>query len=451
MSEFMRIINTAMLRLGLSPDNAPVIVALSGGADSVALLAALSELGYRCIAAHCDFHLRGEESERDRRHAQTIAAMLDADYEEVHFDVDEYRRMHGVSVEMACRDLRYEWFHKLSGRHGGIPVAVAHHHDDNVETMFLNLLRGTGISGLTGMMPRNGIIIRPMLDTTRSQIEDYLSSKGIGYVVDSSNLLNDVKRNRLRNLILPLVRKQFPDSDRGFSSTMDNLSRTDSLYRELISGRSSRYVSADGCRIDIARLSAETREAPTMLYELIRGRGFNYTQSANIISALSGDTPSGRSFHASGWTAILDRGSLLLSPDDSRDTDARFTVSLHDTSLQAPGIRVSHIENKALQFDRTGMTVFLDSSVLEGEPCFEVRHWREGDRLAPFGMKGTRLVSDIFSDAKLSVHDKQNVWILTRNGLILWVIGLRASRHFAVTDHSAAVIRITFESDSAKA
>lgn len=447
----MRIINTDMLRLGLPPGPAPIIVALSGGADSVALLAALSESGYKCIAAHCDFHLRGEESERDRRHAQSVADMLDADYEEVHFDVEEYRRRHGVSVEMACRELRYNWFRGLSGRHGGIPVAVAHHHDDNVETMFLNLLRGTGISGLTGMKPRNGIIIRPMLEATRVQIEDYLSSKGIDYVVDSTNLQNDVKRNRIRNLVLPLIHSQFPDSDRGFTSTMDNLSRTDSLYRELISERRSRYVSDSGSRIDIARLTSEIQEAPTMLYELIRDRGFNYTQSANIISAHLSGTSSGRRFYTSGWTALLDRGSLVIRHNDSHGNDAEsFTINLDDTSLQAPGITVSHIENDALQFDRSGMTLFLDPSAMDGKPQFEIRHWREGDRMAPFGMKGTRLVSDIFSDAKLSVSDKRKTWILTRNGMILWVIGLRTSRHFCVTDHSGKVIRIRFQNDNAQ-
>lgn len=450
MSEFMRIITTAMVRLGLSPGSGPIIVALSGGADSVALLAALSDAGYKCIAAHCDFHLRGEESERDRRHARSVADMLDADYEEVHFDVEEYRRLHGVSVEMACRELRYDWFRELSGRYGGIPIAVAHHHDDNVETMFLNLLRGTGISGLTGMKPRNAIIIRPMLEATRAMIEDYLASRGIGYVVDSSNLQNDVKRNRIRNLVLPLIHKQFPDSDRGFASTMDNLSRTDSLYRELLSERRSRYVSDNGSRIDVARLVSEVREAPTMLYELIRDRGFNYTQSANIISALSGETTSGRRFYSSGWTAMLDRGMLVISRSDSPDDVAEsFTINLNDTSLQAPGLRISRIGNDALEFDRTGMTLFLDPSVLEGDPHFEIRHWREGDRLAPFGMKGTRLVSDIFSDAKLSVSEKHRIWILTRNDLVLWVVGLRTSRHFCVTDHSGKVIRIRFESDKA--
>ena len=445
MSEFIHLIDGAMHRLGLSGHTGPIIVALSGGADSVALLSALSALGYRCVAAHCDFHLRGDESERDRRHAEATAKALGADYEEIHFDVNEYRRVHRVSMEMACRELRYDWFRRLSDRCGGAPVAVAHHSDDNAETMFLNLFRGTGISGLTGMRQRNGIIIRPMLDATRAQIESYLDDAGIGYVVDSSNLENDVKRNRIRNVIMPEICRQFPDAKSGISATMDNLERTDALYRELLHGHAADFLLDGERAIDLKALVAEIGEASTMLYEMIRDKGFNYTQAANIISAHHSGTSSGRVFHADGWRAVLDRGILHLREaecDDGAQTSYRLDLTCD--GIQPPGIEVSRIGRDELKFDRTGLTLFLDAEVLEGEPEFEVRRWREGDRMAPFGMKGTRLLSDIFSDAKLSVDDKRKVWLLTRNGLILWAVGMRTSRHFAVTDHTASIIRLRY-------
>ncbi len=445
MSDFLATIKKALARIKQLSESKRVIVALSGGADSVALLCALRELGYECTAAHCDFHLRGDESERDRQHARTVSEMLGADYEEIHFDVEEYRRLHSSSVEMACRDLRYEWFHTLSKSLGNIPVAVAHHREDNAETMFLNLFRGTGISGLTGMKLVNGIIVRPMLDTSRKEIEEYLEERGIGYVTDSSNLHNDVKRNRIRNLIMPVIQKQFPDSSQGLSSTMDNLARTESLYRELIDQKRQLYISDRGLTVDINLLLKESREPATLLFELIRDKGFNFTQASNIISSAEGQTASGKIFKSDGSTAMLDHGLLRFSCAESLPVgNESYLIDLSNEGCKQPGITVTHIGSDNLAFDRTGMSLYLDSSVLEGSPEFEVRHWHEGDRISPFGMKGTRLVSDIFSDAKLSVEEKRHVWILTRNGLILWVVGLRSSRHFAVTDSSSAIIRLHF-------
>ncbi len=443
MSKFLSIISGAMHRLGLCPDSGRIIVALSGGADSVALLSALCGLGYKCVAAHCDFHLRGDESERDRQHAKAIAESSGADYEEIHFDVEAYRQEHQISVEMACRDLRYEWFHKLSERYGNIPVAVAHHHNDNVETLFLNLFRGTGISGLTGMRPRNGIIIRPMLDTTRAQAEEYLRDRGIRFIIDSSNLVNDVKRNRIRNIVIPAIMEQFADADKGLTSTMDNLRRTADLYRDLLEERVARYISPDGMDINVRLLAEENRESPTLLYEILRDKGFNYTQTANIIAALSGDTASGRIFTAPGWRGLLDRGTLHLSKLLAvSEEDLYMQIDLSSDGPCAPGLEVSHISREELTFDRSGQTLYLDASALDGSPEFILRQWHEGDRIAPFGMKGTRLVSDIFSDAKLSVDEKKKARILQRNGVILWVLGLRTSRYFAVTDRSTDIVRI---------
>ncbi|MCM1504276.1 MAG: tRNA lysidine(34) synthetase TilS [Muribaculum sp.] len=445
MSDFLSTIRrTLPLIEPLSRTNR-VIVALSGGADSVALLCALCELGYECTAAHCDFHLRGDESERDRIHAATVAEMLGADYEEIHFDVDEYRRTHSVSVEMACRELRYGWFHSLSESLGNIPVAVAHHREDNVETLFLNLFRGTGISGLTGMKFVNGIIVRPMLDASRGEIELYLNKRGISYVTDSSNLLNDVKRNRIRNLIMPAIKEQFPDAGQGLSATMDNLARTESLYRELIERQRQKYVSGQGNIVDINLLLAESREPATLLFELIREKGFNFTQASNIVSAALGQTASGKVFKSDSCTAALDRGLLRITVQSNGAVVAStFSLDMTKEGYAQPGINVSRIVRDKLTFDRSGMSLYLDSSVLDGNPEFELRHWHEGDRIAPFGMKGTRLVSDIFSDAKLSVDDKRRIWILTRNGLILWIVGLRTSRHFPVTDSTTEIIRLHF-------
>ncbi|MDE5745321.1 MAG: tRNA lysidine(34) synthetase TilS, partial [Paramuribaculum sp.] len=199
-----------------------IIVGLSGGADSVALLAALSAAGCKCIAAHCNFMLRGEESERDMAHAEKIARSLGTDYISTRFDVPEYMKSHKCSLETACRDLRYRWFEELRHTYDAVWIAVGHHREDNNETFFLNLLRGTGLRGLKGMRPINGTVIRPLLNFTREEIERYLENKGIPYITDSSNLVADVARNKIRNNIMPEIRKHFPNSGKTITSTISN-------------------------------------------------------------------------------------------------------------------------------------------------------------------------------------------------------------------------------------
>ncbi|MDE5960388.1 MAG: tRNA lysidine(34) synthetase TilS, partial [Duncaniella sp.] len=187
-----------------------IIVGLSGGADSVALLSVMLELGYECVAAHCNFHLRGNESMRDENFCRELCRELSVELLTVDFDVSERCRHTGESVEMACRELRYDWWNGLINKGIGNLIAVGHHREDNVETFFLNLLRGSGLVGLKGMQPRSLNIIRPLLDTTKAEIISYLESRGLKYVTDSTNSSNEFKRNRLRNIVLPEFEQAFP-------------------------------------------------------------------------------------------------------------------------------------------------------------------------------------------------------------------------------------------------
>lgn len=183
-----------------------VVVGLSGGPDSVALLAALTRLGYRCVAAHCHYGLRGAESDRDRNHALGIARSLGAEWRETAFDTRAYCRLHSLGLEEGCRELRYGWFHTLARELDAQAIAVAHHRADRIETMLINLLRGTGLSGLRGIRPRNGMVVRPLLGATRRQIDAFLLAEGLEGVTDSSNLADDFLRNRLRHNVVPALR-----------------------------------------------------------------------------------------------------------------------------------------------------------------------------------------------------------------------------------------------------
>ncbi|MEE1365889.1 MAG: tRNA lysidine(34) synthetase TilS, partial [Muribaculaceae bacterium] len=208
-----------------------LLVAVSGGADSVALLHVLLRLRKDCIVAHCNFHLRGEESDRDERHVVDLCASHGVELLVKHFDVAAYCARHKVSVEMACRDLRYEWFRQLMADRECSRIAVAHNSDDNVETMLLNLFRGTGIDGLAAMTVDNGEILRPLLGVTRRQIEEYLRECGIKYVVDSTNLESDYRRNFVRNELLPMIETRWPGARSALARTRQNLEGTRRFYR----------------------------------------------------------------------------------------------------------------------------------------------------------------------------------------------------------------------------
>lgn len=437
--EFEREIARYIGRHGVLTMDAHVIVALSGGADSVALLAALTALGYRCTAAHCDFHLRGEESERDRRHALRTARELGVECRVEHFDTTAYAREKGISIEMAARELRYGWFERLHRELHAEAIAVAHHRDDNVETFFLNLLRGTGIAGLTGMSPRRDHVIRPFLGVSRADIIAYLDARGLTYVTDSSNLSNDYRRNRLRNVVLPMLEREFPGATEAICHTMDCLGDNRRLMERYVAEQRKRYINVN--TVDLANLMKERLDAGALLFELMRPYGFNDTQTRGMLDAAA---TSGQRFLSPTHVAVTSGGRLQLATRETEsDNDDEHLIDLRhriDSPIQLEVREFDYTPRMSLAFGRD--TLYLDAEVLDGNPQFALRRWRHGDRLAPFGMKGTRLVSDIFSDAHLSLLDKGRMWLLTRDGTILWIVGLRASRHYPLTPSTSRAIAI---------
>ena len=251
--EFEKKIEGYIRRHSLLTPGDCVVVGLSGGADSVALLAVLSALGYKCIAAHCNFNLRGDESLRDRDHAIAIADNLAAESRVIDFDTEAYRQGTGESIEIACRSLRYRWFEQLRVRHNAVAIAVGHHREDNVETAMLNMLRGTGIAGMAGIAPKSGHIVRPLLEVTRPEICRYLQQRGLHWVDDSSNASNDYKRNRLRNVVLPTVAREFgPESMASLAASVGNVRQNYELYRTLVDDALA--VFGDASRLDVTAL-----------------------------------------------------------------------------------------------------------------------------------------------------------------------------------------------------
>ncbi|MBR5332247.1 MAG: tRNA lysidine(34) synthetase TilS [Muribaculaceae bacterium] len=416
----------------------PVIVALSGGADSVALLYILNLLGYNCIAAHCNFHLRGEESNRDEKYVNNIINQLGIEGEFTHFNVDEYAQEYHISTEMACRELRYEWFEKIRQKHNAQAIAVAHHRDDDIETMFLNLMRGSGIMGTAAMKWKNGNIVRPMLDISRNDIETYLSAQEIEYVVDSTNLENDFKRNKLRNKVIPAILQAFPDADSMLAKSLGYLKENREIYQYAIAQAQKQYQI--GNTILLSKLITEYPAPKTLLHEILAPYGFNTHQVEDIINCAGG---SGHIFYSSKFVIAINRETIELSEIKSFNrSNNEYEIDLSQSVVNPINLDVSFINPNEFAPTKSTNIAYFDAKILEGNPRFILRHWREGDHMAPFGLNGSKKLSDIFSNAKLSLIEKNNIWILEKDGVIIWIIGLRASRHFAVTQSTKKILVI---------
>lgn len=423
-----------------------IIVALSGGADSVALLAILKSLGYNCIAAHCNFHLRGNESNRDESHAINISNGLGVNCITTHFNVDEYKTANGISTEMACRDLRYQWFESLRKEYNAQAIAVAHHRDDDIETMFLNLLRGSGITGVAAMKWKNSHIIRPMLNISRQEIEVYLHDKNLTFVIDSTNLTDEFKRNKLRNGVLPTLRDAFPNADEILMKSLHILKENRLIYNNAINSAIAKYKH--GNTIYLSDIIAEYIAPSTLLFEILSPLGFNIFQINDIINA---SKDSGRKFYSQEWVAIVNRGNIQLSEISyfNNTSEYKFSISSENNKFEIKSdkalpitLHIQELDSENFNPCNNSLEIYLDISAFEDNPKFILRHWKKGDRLEPFGMKGSKKVSDIFNDSKLSIIDKNNIWILERNGVILWIVGIRASRHFPISNKTKHIMCI---------
>lgn len=427
-------VKQGLTHAGLSIDDKPrLLVAVSGGADSVCLLRALLMLGCDCVVAHCNFHLRGEESDRDERFVRQLCHRFGVVLHVRDFDVEAERRQnHGESVEMACRRIRYDWFRSLSDELRCDYVAIAHHADDNVETFFINLLRGTGSRGLTGMQTVGAYsrVLRPMLHVTRVEIVQWLAQIGQDYVIDSTNLANDYRRNSLRNVVLPVLKEQFPGATDRVRDTMQHLADERQLLDYLLQQYKDKVWEFDEGRNESKIWKDKLLKAPQpgmLLYAMIGSLGFNRAQCEQAVKAAVG-----AKFYASSNTLTIERESFVICPvgdGDNQEYLVRWD-GLEDLPV-ALEISTENTPFKPAMVDGKHVVAFSNDMMKCSQ--FVLRHWRQGDRFRPFGMKGSKLVSDLFVDLKLTQAEKSAAWLLEADGKILWVIGYRSAHEFVVT------------------
>ena len=446
-------------RYHLLAEGDKIILALSGGIDSMVLADLLLKAKVQFVAVHCNFHLRGEESDGDERFVHEYAEKNGIQCFVKHFDTEQYAVEQGVSIEMAARDLRYAWFEELRQQLGYDKIAVAHHADDQAETFFINLLRGAGLRGLKGMQPQNVVIIRPLLWASREQIQQFAIENQILWREDHTNAESIYLRNKIRNQLLPVFDELHPEARQGLYKSLEHLSAENELYRELLKEKLEQIVVQDeevqrlpydALKLDIVgpstlRLASGTAGSGTfvfsyqLLFEWLRQYGFNTDQCRFIFEAM--ETGIGNKYYSSTHQLVIGRDELQLSEIKPADND-EIQIRIGEKEIFSPiHLRFSRFEKTAdFVIDKSPEVAQLDFDKIRFP--LALRHWRHGDRFHPLGMKGSKLLSDFFVDQKFTEWEKRNVWLLvSADGDILWVAGYRIDDRFKVTKDTKCVFR----------
>lgn len=412
------------------------IVAVSGGADSVCLMLVLKRLGYSIEVAHCNFKLRGDESDRDELFVRNLCKTNNIPIHVIHFDTTTYAKTHQIGIEMAARQLRYNYFQQLRNDIGASKICVAHHRDDSVETILMNLIRGTGIDGLTGIKPVNGHVVRPLLAVSRQEIEVFLKEEGQDYVTDSTNSVPNIMRNLLRQEIIPRIATLSPTVSQNIMDSAQHLAATAHVYHKAVDD-TLRAISTDDS-MDIEALLQEP-EPECVLYEWLRPKGFSPATIDNICSQLyhprtgsHWDTDTHMVFIHGTQLAIS-----LLSSNDKELIMPETGLYNYDDSLK---LRLTKVEGTHI--DRSPAVACLDADKVDFP--LTLRHIRQGDRFKPFGMKGSKLVSDYLANIKMPLNKRQRQMVVTNaSGEIIWLAGLRPDGRFTITDSTRCTLTAT--------
>ncbi|MDR3059302.1 MAG: tRNA lysidine(34) synthetase TilS [Prevotella sp.] len=420
----------------LLEDYSKVIVGVSGGADSVALLDILHSLKYECVVAHCNFHLRGEESNRDAFFVEELCIKYNLKYERIDFDTEAYAELKSISIEMAARELRYNWFEQIRVIHLADRIAVAHHKDDSIETILLNLIRGTGIRGLTGINAQNEYIVRPLLCLGRNEILDYLKERKLSYVDDSTNSEDLYTRNKIRLNIIPLLETINPSVKESINRTAEHLRQVETIYNFYMVQVRNDIFKDDA--IDIKSLIRYI-EPEAILYELLAPYKFNSATVRQIFESLISQP--GKIFYSETHKLIRDRDHFILKKKENLSVDS-FTIHQDDSTIAYPVSMTIEtiIIDENFSIDKNKNILYIDKSKIS-YPLI-IRRWKQGDWFIPFGMKGKKKVSDYFTDKKYSIFDKEEAWLLCSGNDIVWIIGERSDERFKIETSTNEVIKI---------
>ncbi len=437
--------NSFIRKLNLCKPDDQILLAVSGGIDSVVMAHLFKEAGYDCTIAHCNFQLRGEESELDEGFVCSLGSYLEIPVLCKRFDVEAERKEHGISLQMAARDLRYAWFEELLAEHSLDRVATAHNKNDTVETFFLNLSRGSGIRGLKGISPSRGRIIRPLLFASRLQIESYQKSHKIEFREDASNLETKYQRNKIRHDVLPVMEQINPAFMELMHGNMERLGEVFEIYDQSIQQlRNKLFIEKQGeISIAIEELRALS-PLRTWLYELFSPYGFTPLQCEGIEKIM--DAESGRQSISTTHRLFKDRDRMILVPTGSTSIERYYLDDPEKHSSLPFPMDMEVLERAELEsIPRDPNVACLDLD--EVQFPLIIRRWMHGDYFYPLGMNQMKKLSDFFVDEKVPVPDKERIWIMASGKKIVWIMGYRIDHRFRITPTTSRVLRLGFQTE----
>jgi tRNA(Ile)-lysidine synthase len=439
-----------------------LLLAVSGGVDSVALCELCKQSGYRFVIAHCNFKLRGEESERDVLFVQQLAEAYNVPFFIKEFDTAAYAASHKLSIQEAARELRYGWFEELIGglksevedpqkstHHSLLTthhLVTAHHLDDNIETMLMHFFRGTGIHGLRGMLPKQGIIVRPLLFARKQELKEFAGANKLSWVEDSSNALDKYSRNYFRNQVIPLIQKIYPEAESNLAGNLRRFADMEMLYEQAIEGHKKKLLEYKQHEVHIPVLKLQ-KSAPlhTIVYEIIKVYGFTPAQTDEVIRLLHSE--SGRYVQSATHRIIKNRRWLIIAPAHSEQAQT-VVIDEEDNKIVFENGQLTleqlAINNKQLAIDP--FIALLDKKELQF-PLI-LRKWKKGDYFYPLGLNKKKKLARFFIDQKLSLTDKEKVWVIESNKKIVWVVGLRIDDRFKITVSTKQALRISLQQET---
>lgn len=417
--------------------NKKILVAVSGGLDSIVLLDLFVHAGCKVGVAHANFQLRGEESDKDEAFVIQLGARYQVPVFVKRFDTKNYATENGMSIQMAARELRYDWFRQLLVEKRYDYLATAHHLNDSIETILINLTRGTGLQGLIGIQPERGSIIRPLAYFTREQIEAYGRASNLQWREDSSNSSDDYTRNFIRHQVIPKLKEINPSLEETFTRNMQRWSAAKELMDLGIGKIKREYLLNEGGQIKISKSLFAQFKQPAILWELIKECGFTIEDCDKIVIASEGQ--SGKRFLSSEFQLVIDRELLIITPLPVQWSDVQVQDDQTEANLGSWELKVATEKNWSIQSDPFVALIDRDKLIYP----LTWRLWREGDYFFPLGMDNKKKISDFLIDSKIAISDKDHVTVVESAGEIVWIVGYRIDNRFKITDNtkSATVFR----------
>ena len=418
-----------------------LVLAVSGGADSMVMLELFRQLPYDYVVAHCNFKLRGAESDGDEAFMHDYCGEHGIELYVKTFDTREFALQEGISIEMAARELRYQWFYELLDSLNYQYLLTAHHQDDLVETMLINLSRGTGIRGLTGIHPKKNRLVRPLLFASQNQIAEYAHTRKVPFREDSTNDEIVYQRNLIRHKIIPLMEQLNSAFKLNAAKTADILRGTEQIYQSKIEDEKKELIQKEGSNLNLSIIHLKlSKFAGTLLFEVLHPFGFNNDQVFEILQAL--DAESGKVFYSESHRLVKGREQLILSPVNDEGI-SRYYIEADCLEITDPiQLQFQQMEkDEHFHFSKDPQIADLDFDQLQF-PLL-LKKWEQGEYFQPLGMEGFKKLSDFFIDQKFSIPEKESCWILYSAGKVAWITGHRIDNRFKITPGTKRILRVT--------